>query len=181
MPRSPGSFGKNKTTIQSKSKNLAVEKKTENPLISRAKKSVGKEIDEKTNIMGQMESLAQMAIDLAKRREEMSLRARKQDIEYVEKLDTLVKTVLDALISEDSVKAFAAQIPKLIADGQLQKLTSIMTSLGIAIDKREMFLSFDQTRAGAGGKNKSKLKLNLLWKGGDGEPMGVQAEVTEGE
>jgi len=153
----------------------AVMEKKPNPLTEKIKKPVSQEIAERAALKNDIETLTDLKNQLEERRNEANLLARLNDVEYVEKLDLFVSTVLDALTEDPEVTKEA--IKTMVKSGNAAKLQNLMTTLGIAMDKRETLMGFDETRVGD--RSKKKLKLQLAWKGSaNGEnTLAVQAEV----
>lgn len=119
----------------------------------------------------QMENLSELTRKLEEMREEAALKARYNDIDYVEKLDQFIATVLDTLT--DNKKTLEKSIIKMLEKGEVKKLKELMVALGISIDKRETFLGYDESRRG---KDRRKLRLQVVWKGTDGSQAGVNIE-----
>lgn len=128
--------------------------------------------EEKKEVIGKnMESLAAMAEELDELRKEAAVLARKKDIDYVEKIDDFIKTILDT-VSEDK-EQMKESIRKMIKDGNMKALKEMMVALGISVDKREALLSYDEHRRK---KDAKKLKLQVLFRHSDGSQAGVSIE-----
>lgn len=137
----------------------------------RVKKTTQQEESQAIKLNHQMENLSELAKRLEDMREEAALKARHKDIDYVEKLDDFISTVLDTLIGNR--KTLEKSIVKMLEKGEIKKLKELMVALGISVDKRENLLGYDETRRGA---DKRKLRLRVVWKGTDGSQGGVDVE-----
>jgi hypothetical protein len=122
-----------------------------------------------------MEKLATLADALEERRQEVALAEREKDIEYIEKVDVLLDGILDAFVDvlKEDNEAFKKSVRKVLESGKLMHLKELMIALGVAMDKREMLLGFDNSRGG----NKKRMKLEVVWKSKSGEQCGVRVEA----
>jgi transcription elongation factor GreA-like protein len=121
--------------------------------------------ESKSVVPAEIESLT---AQLSQERQLAALQARMDDLKHTEKLSDLLETMLDAL-TEDK-EAFRKAVLKSVEKGEMKQIKELLIALGIAIDKREVLLGYDEQRQ----QKKSKLKLQVLWKEGGG---GVQIEA----
>lgn len=149
----------------------------ENPKVQALMKPPETELEQKKDIYGQLQSLAELDMELNEARQRLNVRSRQNDIRHVEHLEELAGTILEALTTVEAKVALKGQIQKMLTEGNFKSLVSLMTAFGITMDKRETLLGqSDPERQPAG---KKRLKLNVIWEGQDGTKTGVQAEVTE--
>jgi hypothetical protein len=156
-------------------------KTMQNPLIETHMLSPEKENKAKIEMAAQLVTLADLSNKLTSARERLSVESRLQDVEYVKQLDAFISVVLEALAEVNKRPALLKRVVRdIVKNGQFTKLRDLMTTVGIAADKRNAFLSYDEARSPL---SKKKLKLNIVWKK---EPMtgaieqgGIQAEVEE--
>ena len=156
-------------------------KTMQNPLIETHMLSPEKENKAKIEMAAQLVTLADLSNKLTSARERLSVESRLQDVEYVKQLDAFISVVLEALAEVEKRPTLLKRVVRdIIKNGQFTKLRDLMTTVGIAADKRNAFLSYDEARSPL---SKKKLKLNIVWKK---EPMtgaieqgGIQAEVEE--
>lgn len=124
------------------------------------------QIDKNTSV----QEVEKVENQLAMARQKSALEARLKDIKYTSELSDLIEVMLESL-TEDP-KVFKKTIKTVIEKGKMKELKELMVALGIAIDKREALLSYDEHRQ----QKKGKLKLQVRWMGG--APGGVQIEET---
>jgi len=156
-------------------------KTMQNPLLETHMLSPEKENKAKIEMAAQLVTLADLSNKLTSARERLSVESRLQDVEYVKQLDAFISVVLEALAEVNKRPALLKRVVRdIVKNGQFTKLRDLMTTVGIAADKRNAFLSYDEARSPL---SKKKLKLNIVWKK---EPMtgaieqgGIQAEVEE--
>jgi len=156
-------------------------KTMQNPLLETHMLSPEKENKAKIEMAAQLVTLADLSNKLTSARERLSVESRLQDVEYVKQLDAFISVVLEALAEVEKRPTLLKRVVRdIIKNGQFTKLRDLMTTVGIAADKRNAFLSYDEARSPL---SKKKLKLNIVWKK---EPMtgaieqgGIQAEVEE--
>jgi len=156
-------------------------KTMQNPLLETHMLSPEKENKAKIEMAAQLVTLADLSNKLTSTREMLSVESRLQDVEYVKQLDAFISVVLEALAEVEKRPTLLKRVVRdIIKNGQFTKLRDLMTTVGIAADKRNAFLSYDEARSPL---SKKKLKLNIVWKK---EPMtgaieqgGIQAEVEE--
>jgi len=115
-----------------------------------------------------IQAIEKREAQLAVERQAQMLQARLDDIKYTSELSDLIAIMLEALT--DDPKTFKKAIKTVIEKGKMKDLRDLMVALGVAIDKREVLLSYDEYRQA----KKSKLKLQVRWMGG--APGGVQIE-----
>jgi len=156
-------------------------KTMQNPLIETHMLSPEKENKAKIEMAAQLVTLADLSNKLTSARERLSVESRLQDVEYVKQLDAFISVVLEALAEVNKRPALLKRVVRdIVKNGQFTKLRDLMTTVGIAADKRNAFLSYDEARSPL---SKKKLKLNIVWKK---EPMtgaieqgGIKDEVEE--
>jgi adenine-specific DNA methylase len=140
-------------------------------------KPVAVEERQKAVVKRDIESLNKLTTELEEKRQFSTVESRLKDLQYVEKIEEFLDIVMDAMTCDPAL--LKKGIQDMIAAGKMDKLQSLLTSLGIAMDKRSMALQvFDDARENAG--SKKKIKLNLMWKQGEDGTQGIQAEVTGG-
>ncbi len=122
------------------------------------------EVSKNTSVQEIEKAESQLAVE----RQKMALEARLNDIKYTSELSDLVETMLESL-TEDP-KIFKKSIKTVIEKGKMKELKDLMVALGIAIDKREALLGYDENRQ----QKKGKTRLQVRWMGG--APGGVQIE-----
>lgn len=124
------------------------------------------EINKNTSV----QEIEKVENQLTMERQKMALEARLKDIKYTSELGDLIEIFLETL-TEDP-KTFKKVIKKIIEKGQMKELKDLMVALGIAIDKREALLGYDEHRQ----QKKGKMRLQVRWMGS--APGGVQIEET---
>jgi hypothetical protein len=133
-----------------------------------------KEIEQ---VRGEILSLAQMTDKLKERRDEFAVEAKLNDIGYIEAMDKLIVCVLDGLTEAvKDEKVLSESVKKIISAGKFRELKELMSAFGIIMEKRELLLGFDQTRA-VSAADKKRMKLQVVWKGSNGEQSAVQVET----
>ncbi len=140
-------------------------------MLDRVKKTINDENNQTAEIYEDMDSLVEVSRQLQEMREKAALEARYNDIEYVNKIDDFISTILDS-ISENQ-EGLAKTVVKMLEQGDTKRLKDLMVALGISIDKREALLGYDEDRRGG---NKRKMRLRVAWKGTDGSEGGVSIE-----
>jgi len=151
-----------------------------NPVLETFEITPEKERKEKVEMATQLATLAELSKKLTDARERLSVESRLRDVEYVKRLDAFIAVVLDALAEIQNRPALLKKVVReVIKNGQFTKLKDLMTTVGIAADKRNDLLAYDEARHPA---SKKKLKLSIVWKKDPEtgiEQGGVQAEVNE--
>lgn len=150
-------------------------KKTTNAVMNQVIQSPKQELDKKIETQEQIDSLVTMTQDLIDMRKRASMQARMNDIKYVKQIDEFMGTVLEAITEDKEVLKTA--IVNVIKQGKMTQFKHLMTALGIATDKRQMLLGFDETRD-SGKQNEQKLQLQVVWENEKGGKMGVNASVS---
>jgi len=105
-------------------------------------------------------TIEELSEQLDRKRQLAALQAREDDIKHTDQLNELLETMLDALTQDK--EAFKKAIAKCVEKGEMKQIKELMIALGIAIDKREVLLSYDEQRQ----PKKSRLKLQVMWKDG---------------
>ncbi len=96
--------------------------------------------------------------------------ARRKDIRYIRQLDEIMDTMLTGIIeNKDDLRQ---AIKSIIQKGNLKLLKDLMIAFGVAIEKRESLLGFDETRQ----MKKRKMNLKVVFRGADGTQAGVSIE-----
>lgn len=143
-------------------------------MLGRVKVTPEQEEEKKMELYNEAESIAELKQRIEAMREEAATTARAKDIDYVCKMDNLIKAVLDAVSeSEEDIKR---TVQDMIKEGNMKAVKDLFVALGITIDKREMLLGFDETRKKQDGRQ--RLKFEVLWKSGDGSQAGVRIEQS---
>lgn len=143
-------------------------------LTDKAKKTPEKEKAQALSILDEIGSLSEISEQLSEMRERAALAARRKDIEHVDRLDRMMANILDSILDkfENDPKSLSDSIGKIVEKGLMHQLKNLMITLAIAAEKRELLLGFDETR-----KSKDRrLKLQVVFKGKDGEQAGVSIE-----
>jgi len=124
-----------------------------------------------------MEKLATLANELEERRQEVALTERERDIEYIERMDDMLRSFLNAFaeVLQEGEITLKESIKKALENGRFDRIRDMMVAmLGIPMDKREALLSFDETRQK---KKGGRMKLEVVWKNNTGEQCGVRVEA----
>lgn len=96
--------------------------------------------------------------------------SRRKDLLYIRKLDVVIDTVLSGII--DNQKELLSAINKMLKKGDMRGMKDLMVAFGVAVDKRESLLGFDETRH----MKKRRMNLKVVFKGADGSQAGVSVE-----
>jgi hypothetical protein len=145
-----------------------------NPLQEMAEITPEKETDKALAVHEQIDSLAELSQQLQVLRERVAVEARRNDLEYVTKLDTIARTVLGTLA--DNTDMLRDAVLKMLDKGEIKRLKELMQALDLVVADRERLLGFDETR---GQMSKRKLRLQVVWKGTDGSSTGISVEADE--
>lgn len=86
--------------------------------------------------------------DLQIRQEQTAIEARYKDLEYLKMLEDIIESAYQALkeVQAETPEKFKEMVRKSLSKGDFKQFRELMTALGIAYDKREQLLSFDETR-----------------------------------
>ncbi len=138
-----------------------------------ALKKVEDEVIEKEEMQDQMISLAELNKNLEHLRAKAAVMSRQKDMDYVQKLETLIEQILNTVTDAvgDDPELLSESIKKLIVEGNMQEIKHLMVAMSIASDKREQLLGFDHTR-----QNDKKKKIQVMFKSSSGDQAGVSIE-----
>lgn len=144
-------------------------------LIERIKKTPLQEREQAIEMYEESDRLSELMKQLIELRREAMIIAKQKDIEYIDKLDNVIRTILEVLV--DGQEDIADSIKRIIQEGNAKAFKELMIALGIVIDKRESLLGFDETRSRK--EEKKKLRLRVLFNGPDGTRAGVSYEEEQ--
>ncbi len=137
---------------------------------SLVKKTPEQEKKEAVAMYDEIESLTDIMQKIEQLRKEVVLEARRSDIGYVRKIDIILETVLETLTENKDMLSKA--VVESLRKASMKDLRELMVAMGVAIDKREMLLGFDETRR----MRKRKMNLRVIFKGPNGTQAGVSVE-----
>ncbi len=114
--------------------------------------------------------------DLQVRQDQSAIEARYRDMRYLEQLDQFIDAMLDAMVQlkEDQPEFYKDMVEKSFKSGNMKQVKDLLVALGVAYDKREQLLSFDNTRdkKGAG-----IAEFEFRFASPDGSQMGAKVSV----
>lgn len=123
----------------------------------------------------QLENLGEMNQQLTKIRESTALTSRVNDIRYVEKLESIADSLLNAITSNSDLLDQSVQL--MLRKGDLRKVKDLTDAVYSILSIREKLLGFDGTRTS--NNSKRKLRLQVVWKNDDSGGGGVNIEADE--
>lgn len=149
--------------------------KKENPYLAKAKISAAQEIEQKVDVYGKAETLAEVVNQFEQLREIAVAYGKKNDIYHVSKIDTYLQEVLNIITSQEALAGLYNNILGTMATGDLREIRALLQTVkDLAETKDLLSQSFDEGRTGG---QKKKLKLELAFKNSDGTMVGAKAEV----
>jgi len=149
--------------------------KKENPYLAKAKISASQEIEQRVEMYGKAETLAEVVHQFEQLREIASAMGKKNDIYHVSKIDTYLQEVLDIIVSDEALAGLQGNVIEKFKTGDLREIRALMQTVKeIAETKDLLSQSFDEGRTGG---QKKKLKLELAFKNSDGSMVGAKAEI----
>lgn len=118
--------------------------------------------------------------DLQVRQEQTAIEARYRDMRYIEQLDEFIDAVLDAMakLREENPKFYKDMVEKAFKNGNMKQVKDLLVALGVAYDKREQLLSFDNTREK---KGVGIAEFEFRFATPDGSQMGAKVSVGKGK
>ena len=119
-----------------------------------------------------VQSKEQKLEELQTQREIKQYESRLKDLELIDNMDRVAEIFMNALLDDDGEK-LRAFVDRVVRGGKGRDLKDMMLALGVALDKRDKLLGFDEHRA----KQQKKTKFQVLFKGNDGTQAGVSVET----
>jgi len=118
--------------------------------------------------------------DLQVRQEQTAIEARYRDMRYIEQLDEFIDAVLDAMakLREENPEFYKNMVEKAFKNGNMKQVKDLLVALGVAYDKREQLLSFDNTREK---KGVGIAEFEFRFATPDGSQMGAKVSVGKGK
>lgn len=118
--------------------------------------------------------------DLQVRQEQAAIEARYRDMRYIEQLDEFIDAVLDAMakLREENPEFYKNMVEKAFKNGNMKQVKDLLVALGVAYDKREQLLSFDNTREK---KGVGIAEFEFRFATPDGSQMGAKVSVGKGK
>lgn len=118
--------------------------------------------------------------DLQVRQEQTAIEARYRDMRYIEQLDEFIDAVLDAMVKlrEENPEFYKNMVEKAFKNGNMKQVKDLLVALGVAYDKREQLLSFDNTREK---KGVGIAEFEFRFATPDGSQMGAKVSVGKGK
>ncbi len=118
--------------------------------------------------------------DLQVRQEQTAIEARYRDMRYIEQLDEFIDAVLDAMakLREENPEFYKDMVEKAFKNGNMKQVKDLLVALGVAYDKREQLLSFDNTREK---KGVGIAEFEFRFATPDGSQMGAKVSVGKGK
>lgn len=118
--------------------------------------------------------------DLQVRQEQTAIEARYRDMRYIEQLDEFIDAVLDAMakLREENPEFYKDMVEKAFKNGNMKQVKDLLVALGVAYDKREQLLSFDNTREK---KGVGIAEFEFRFATSDGSQMGAKVSVGKGK
>ena len=114
------------------------------------------------------------------RQEQTAIEARYRDMRYIEQLDEFIDAVLDAMakLREENPEFYKNMVEKAFKNGNMKQVKDLLVALGVAYDKREQLLSFDNTREK---KGVGIAEFEFRFATPDGSQMGAKVSVGKGK
>lgn len=114
--------------------------------------------------------------DLQIRQEQTAIEARYKDLEYLKMLEDIIESAYQALkeVQAETPEKFKEMARKSLSKGDFKQFRELMTALGIAYDKREQLLSFDETRKQ---KGVGITEFEFRFASPEGAQMGARVKV----
>jgi len=118
--------------------------------------------------------------DLQVRQEQTAIEARYKDLEYLKMLEDIIEGAYQALkeVQAETPEKFKEMVAKSLNKGDFKQFRELMTALGIAYDKREQLLSFDETRKQRG---VGITEFEFRFASPDGAQAGVRMKMDGGK
>lgn len=118
--------------------------------------------------------------DLQVRQEQTAIEARYRDMRYIEQLDEFIDAVLDAMakLKEENPEFYKNMVENAFKNGNMKQVKDLLVALGVAYDKREQLLSFDNTREK---KGVGIAEFEVRFATPDGSQMGAKVSVGKGK
>jgi hypothetical protein len=118
--------------------------------------------------------------DLQVRQEQTAIEARYKDLEYLKMLEDIIEGAYQALkeVQAETPEKFKEMVAKSLNKGDFKQFRELMMALGIAYDKREQLLSFDDTRKQRG---VGITEFEFRFASPDGAQAGVKMKMDGGK
>lgn len=149
--------------------------KKENPYIAKAKISAAQEVEQKVEVYGKAETLAEVVQQFEQLREIAATMGKRNDIFHVSKIDTYLQEVLDIITSPEALAGLTKNVSTKFEEGDLREIRAFLQTVKELAETKDLLSqSFDEGRTGG---QKKKLKLELAFRNTDGTMVGAKAEV----
>jgi hypothetical protein len=149
--------------------------KKDNPYLAKARINAAQEVEQKVELYGKAETLAEVVQQFEQLREIAAAMGKKNDIYHVSKIDVYLQEVLDIITCDEALDGLKANVIATFQKGDLREVRALMQTIkDIAETKDLLSQSFDEGRTGG---QKKKLKLELAFKNNDGSMVAAKAEV----
>jgi hypothetical protein len=149
--------------------------KKENPYIAKAKISAAQEVEQKVEVYGKAETLAEVVQQFEQLREIAATMGKRNDIFHVSKIDTYLQEVLDIITSPEALAGLTKNVSAKFEEGDLREIRAFLQTVKELAETKDLLSqSFDEGRTGG---QKKKLKLELAFRNTDGSMVGAKAEV----
>ena len=149
--------------------------KKENPYLAKAKISASQEIEQRVEMYGKAETLAEVVQQFEQLREIAATMGKRNDIFHVSKIDTYLQEVLDIITSPEALAGLTKNVSNKFEEGDLREIRAFLQTVKELAETKDLLSqSFDEGRTGG---QKKKLKLELAFRNTDGSMVGAKAEV----
>lgn len=147
----------------------------DNPFLQRAKINPLAEVEEKIQLQGKTETLAEVVQQFEQLRDIAAAMGKKNDIYHVSRIDRYLQEVLDVITSDDAIGALTVNILSTMKTGEMREIRALIQTIKDLAETKELLSqSFDDGRMGG---QKKHLKLQLAFTNADGSMVAAKVET----